>query len=149
MHSLARAFVVYCLYWWGAKTTINQLPILSTSNFENMHYPVHLLSIPSTLIVTNWPFVYSHIFIFNGIFKKNEIKSANRPPGFLINTGPDPLKFHKATKQACNFGPSSAWTPLGNNKAISSLTNTDLDPLENHKAQCRAIIGPPVEYLSF
>ena len=25
--------------------------------------------------------------------------------GFLSNTGPDPLKNHKATKPACNFGP--------------------------------------------
>ena len=28
--------------------------------------------------------------------------------GFLSNTGPDPLKFHKATKPAFNFGPSLA-----------------------------------------
>ena len=28
--------------------------------------------------------------------------------GFLCNTGPDPLKFHKATKPAFNVGPSSA-----------------------------------------
>ena len=27
--------------------------------------------------------------------------------GFLSNTGPDPLKYHKATKQAFNIGPSS------------------------------------------
>ena len=28
--------------------------------------------------------------------------------GFLCNTGPDPLKNHKATKPAFNVGPSSA-----------------------------------------
>ena len=28
--------------------------------------------------------------------------------GFLSNTGPDPLKNHKATKPAFNVGPSSA-----------------------------------------
>ena len=28
--------------------------------------------------------------------------------GFLNNTGPDPLQFHKATKPAFNVGPSSA-----------------------------------------
>ena len=28
--------------------------------------------------------------------------------GFLSNTGPDPLKNHKATKPALNVGPSSA-----------------------------------------
>ena len=28
--------------------------------------------------------------------------------GFLCNTGPDPLKIHKATKPAFNVGPSSA-----------------------------------------
>ena len=28
--------------------------------------------------------------------------------GFLSNTGPDPLKNHKATKSAFNVGPSSA-----------------------------------------
>ena len=28
--------------------------------------------------------------------------------GFLSNTGPDPLKIHKATKPACNVGPPSA-----------------------------------------
>ena len=28
--------------------------------------------------------------------------------GFLINTGPDSLKNHKATKPAFNFGPPSA-----------------------------------------
>ena len=28
--------------------------------------------------------------------------------GFLSNTGPDPLKNHKATKPAINVGPSSA-----------------------------------------
>ena len=28
--------------------------------------------------------------------------------GFLSNTGPDPLKNHKATKSACIVGPSSA-----------------------------------------
>ena len=39
----------------------------------------------------------------------------SRPPplkyykniGFLSNAGPDPLKHHKATKQAFNLGPSS------------------------------------------
>ena len=30
------------------------------------------------------------------------------PEGFLSNTGPDPLKNHKATKPAFNVGPSSA-----------------------------------------
>ena len=29
--------------------------------------------------------------------------------GFLSNTGPDPLKNHKATKPAFNVGPSSAF----------------------------------------
>ena len=31
--------------------------------------------------------------------------------GFLSNTGPDPLKNHKATKPAFNVGPSSARQP--------------------------------------
>ena len=36
--------------------------------------------------------------------------------GFLSNTGPDPLKNHKATKPAFNVGPSSAsfeWAIIG------------------------------------
>ena len=31
--------------------------------------------------------------------------------GFLSNTGPDPLKKHKATKPAFNVGPSKARQP--------------------------------------
>ena len=31
--------------------------------------------------------------------------------GFLSNTGPDPLKSHKATKPAFNVGPLSARQP--------------------------------------
>ena len=31
--------------------------------------------------------------------------------GFLSNTGPNPLKYHKAIKPAFNVGPSSADTP--------------------------------------
>ena len=31
----------------------------------------------------------------------------NKNIGFLSNTGPDPLKNHKATKAAFNVGPSS------------------------------------------
>ena len=45
--------------------------------------------------------------------------------GFLSNSGPDPLKNHKATKQAFNVWPSSGRQP--------NATYIHFDPLSLHK----------------
>ena len=35
--------------------------------------------------------------------------STEKSPRYIKNTGPDPLKYHKATKPEFNVGPSSAF----------------------------------------
>ena len=57
----------------------------------------------------------------------------NHKAGLLSNTGPDPLKNHKATKRAFNIEPTSV-----------------LDPLSPHSSTKKPLVrvGPPLTKLS-
>ena len=89
-------------------------------------------------------------------------KSQNK--GFLSNTGPDPLKNHKATKPAFNVWPSSArqrnafkWRFAGGQMMASLPCYLDLisphnpppPPKKKKKKKKKSVrVGPPLAKLS-
>ena len=76
--------------------------------------------------------------------------------GFLVNTGPDPLKNHKSTKPAFNGGPSSArqrnvsrrwpdfsciWIHSLTKKKLGPSEKNFLDPRMVGISQCCAVVN--------